>query len=81
MLSIQKYEEQVMREIMAFPREKLPQVARLLRLLRQGFTLEHVPIESSSKTTWETELNKFRGKLSSTEQFMSRKADEKALER
>jgi hypothetical protein len=28
MQSIQKYEEQVLREIMAFPREKLPHVVR-----------------------------------------------------
>lgn len=81
MQSIQKYEEQIMREIMSFPREKLPQVARLLRLLRQDFAFGDSAQATIKKTPWETELAKFCGKLSSTDEFISRKADEKALER
>ena len=81
MQSIQKYEEQVMREIMAFPREKLPQVALLLRLLRQEFTPEGRVKNIHGKHTWETGLAKFRGTVSSTDEFMTRKAEEKALER
>jgi hypothetical protein len=81
MQSIQKYEEQVLREIMSFPREKLPQVARLLRLLRQDFTLGGQAKTDKKKVHWEIELAKFGGTLSSTDEFMKRKADEKALER
>ena len=81
MQSIQKYEEQVMREIMSFPREKLPQVARLLRFLRQDFAVGEKVKATGKKTSWETELTKFCGTLSSTEDFIARKADEKALER
>jgi hypothetical protein len=66
-----------MREIMAFPREKLPQVARLLRLLRQEFA----PTTSTrGKSSWETDLLKFRNTVSGTDEFMARKADEKVLE-
>jgi hypothetical protein len=81
MQSIQKYEEQVMREIMSFPPDKLPQVARLLRLLRQDFAAGGKVKVSSKKTSWETELASFCGTVSSTDDFISRKADEKALER
>ena len=82
MQSIQKYEEQIMREIMSFPREKLPQVARLLRLLRRDFTLGGNAKKGGSKNApWEMDLAKFSGTLSSTGDFMKHKADEKALER
>jgi hypothetical protein len=81
MQSIQKYEEQIMREIMSFPREKLPQVARLLRLLRRDFTLGGNAKSCSKSAPWEMELAKFSGTLSSTDEFMKRKAAEKALER
>ena len=40
MKSLQKEEDLVMQEIMSFPREKLPQVTKLLRLLRREFDLE-----------------------------------------
>jgi hypothetical protein len=82
MQSIQKYEEQVMREIMAFPREQLPQVARLLRHLRQDFAIEDRAEKAiRKKSTWEMELVKFGATLSSTSDFMAQKAAEKALER
>jgi hypothetical protein len=81
MQSVQKYEEQVMREIMSFPREKLPQVARLLRLLRQDFTFGDSTKAARKKTQWEMELAKFGGTLSSTEDFVRRKSGEKVLER
>ena len=42
MKSLQKEEDLVMQEIMSFPREKLPQVTKLLRLLRREFDLETV---------------------------------------
>jgi hypothetical protein len=81
MQSIQRYEAQVMREIMAFPREKLPQVARLLRLLRQEFAPEGRTKSAHGKSSWETDLVKFRNTVSGTDEFIARKADEKTLER
>jgi hypothetical protein len=70
-----------MQEIMAFPREKLPQVARLLRLLRQDFAPEGRTKLTRGKSLWETDLVKFHNTVSSTDEFIAHKADEKALER
>ncbi len=81
MQSIQKYEQQVMQEIMSFPREKLPQVVRLLRMLREDFTSGVAPKKTAIKAPWESELAKFCGRVSCSNDFMKRKADEKALER
>ena len=81
MQSIQKYEAEIMREVMAFPREKLPHVARLLRLLRQEFATEGRTKSAHWKSSWETDLVKFRGAVSSTDEFIERKVAEKALER
>jgi hypothetical protein len=81
MQSVRKQEELIMQEIMAFPRKKLPQVARLLRLLRQEFISETDKQTAHSNATWEKSLIKFSGSVSSTDSFMARKAEEKALER
>ena len=81
MRTAKNYEEIIQREIMAFPQDKLPQVGKLLCLLRQGFS---VPAAKSFKGTvpsWEDNLLKFRDTVSRTTEFMARKADEKALER
>ena len=42
MQSARKQEEEIIQEIMTFPRNKLPQIAKLLRLLRQEFISEPV---------------------------------------
>lgn len=81
MQSMRKQEELIMQEVLAFPRKKLPQVARLLRLLRQEFTSETAKLDACTKQTWEKSLTKFRGSVSSTERFIAQKAAEKALER
>jgi hypothetical protein len=63
---------------MAFPRERLPQLVRLLRLLRKEFT----PSSGKKRSaTWEARLAKLKGTVSGSEAFMARKAEEKALER
>lgn len=81
MQSARKQEEEIIQEIMTFPRNKLPQIAKLLRLLRQEFISEPVKKTVSGKRTWEQSLSKLCGSVSDTETFMSRKAEEKALER
>ncbi len=81
MQSVRKQEEEIMQEIMAFPRKKLPQVVKMLRLLRQEFISEPVKKAVNNKKTWELSLTKLRGSVSSTDSFMAWKAEEKALER
>ena len=81
MQSVRKQEEVIMQEIMAFPRKKLPQVVRLLRMLRQEFISEPDDKTVHTRNTWEKSLIKLCGSVSSTENFMARKAEEKALER
>lgn len=81
MQPVRKQEEAIMQEIMAFPRNKLPHVVRILRLLRQEFISEPVKKAVNSKKTWEQSLTKLHGSVSSTDCFMARKAEEKALER
>ncbi len=56
-------------------------VTRILRLLRQEFIAEPVKKAVHSNKTWEQSLTKLRGSVSSTDSFMARKAEEKALER
>ena len=80
MKSLQKEEDLVMQEIMSFPREKLPQVTKLLRLLRREFDLETGKKSVRTIGSWENSLAKFRGMVSSTDEFMARKSAEKALE-
>ena len=80
MKSLQKEEDLVMQEIMSFPREKLPQVTKLLRLLRRKFDLETGKKPVRTIGSWENSLAKFRGMVSSTDEFMARKSAEKALE-
>ena len=72
------YEKIIQQELMAFPRERLPQLARLLRLLRKEFTPTS---EKKPSSTWEARLAKLKGTVSCSEEFMARKAEEKALER
>ena len=80
MRTAKNYEDIIQREIMAFPQDKLPQVAKLLRLLRQEFTPSAEKSLKSAVSSWDDNLLKFRGTVSSTTEFMARKAEEKALE-
>ena len=80
MRTAKNYEEIIQREIMAFPQDKLPQVVKLLRLLRQEFTPSAEKSLKSTVSSWDDNLLKFRGTVSSTTEFMARKAEEKALE-
>ena len=80
MRTVKNYEDIIQREIMAFPQDKLPQVAKLLRLLRQEFTPSVEKSLKSTVSSWDDNLLKFRGTVSSTTEFMARKAEEKALE-
>ena len=80
MQSAQKYTEIIHREITGFPPEQLPQLARLLKLLRKDFASKRIKRGAKEKG-WEDQLASFCGSVSSSEAFMSRKAEEKALER
>jgi hypothetical protein len=78
MQTARDYEKIIQQELMAFPRERLPELARLLRLLRKEFTPS---VGKKHSATWETRLAKLKGTVSGSEAFMASKAEEKALER
>ncbi|MFH0998226.1 MAG: hypothetical protein V1844_22400 [Pseudomonadota bacterium] len=81
MQPLRKEEELILQEIMKFPREKLPQVAKLLRLLKQELAQETRKKAVCTERSWVDSLKKFRGMVSSTDEFMARKSAEKVLER
>lgn len=83
MQSAVNYEELVQREILAFPKKQLPHLIRLLRLLRRDFSAKNdsKAAKGSSGGAWREGLESLRGAVSSSQEFMARKNEEKALER
>lgn len=70
MQTARDYEKIIQQELMAFPRERLPQLARLLRLLRKEFTPSAGKKHSA---TWEARLAKLNGTVSGSEAFLALK--------
>jgi hypothetical protein len=75
-------EEMISNEIRDFPKEKLPDLVKLIHFLRSEWFVDYDSRKDKiEKTDIEKIRGSFKGYLSSSEEFSKRKIDEKEIER